>query len=68
GKTIQECRFDTKLNDCFVLMSDGVIHAGVGQLLNFGWTWQSMADYMVKSMKTTRSASRLAAILSKACD
>ena len=68
GKTIQECRFDTKLNDCFVLMSDGVIHAGVGQLLNFGWTWQSMADYTVKSMKTTRSASRLAAILSKACD
>ena len=49
-------------------MSDGVIHAGVGQLLNFGWTWQSMADYTVKSMKTTRSASRLAAILSKACD
>ena len=68
GKTIQECRFDTKLNDCFVLMSDGVIHAGVGQLLNFGWTWQSLADYTVKSMKTTRSASRLAAILSKACD
>ena len=68
GKNIQECRFKVALNDCFVLMSDGVIHAGVGQVLNFGWTWQSMADYTVQSTKATLSASRLAAILSKACD
>lgn len=68
NKTIREYRFQVQLNDCFILMSDGVIHAGVGQLLNFGWTWQSMADYALKAVKETLSASRLATTLTKACD
>lgn len=68
NKTIRECRFQVSLNDCFILMSDGVIHAGVGQLLNFGWTWQSMADYALTATKETLSASRLAAVLTKACN
>ena len=68
GKQIKEYRFHVKLNDCFILMSDGVIYAGVGQALNFGWTWTSMAQYSLKATQTTLSASRLAAILSKACD
>ncbi|WP_167957095.1 SpoIIE family protein phosphatase [Anaerosporobacter faecicola] len=67
-KKIRECRFDVKLNDCFILMSDGVIHAGVGQVLNFGWTWDNMAEYSLEATKRTLSASRLASILSKACD
>ncbi|HEX3023063.1 MAG TPA: SpoIIE family protein phosphatase, partial [Lachnospiraceae bacterium] len=67
-KRIREYRFFVKINDCFVLMSDGVIHAGVGQVLNFGWTWDSMAEYTLDATKKTMSASRLAAILSKACD
>ncbi len=68
NKTIREYRFQVTINDCFILMSDGVIHAGVGQLLNFGWTWKSMADYALNSMRETLSASRLATILTKACD
>lgn len=68
GKTIKECRFQVKTGDTFVLMSDGVIHAGVGKVLNFGWTWQSMADYTVNALRPAYSASRLASILSKACD
>lgn len=67
-KKIREYRFQVKLKDCFVLMSDGVIYAGVGELLNFGWTWESMAEYTLKCTKQTLSASRLAAMLSQACD
>lgn len=67
GKAIREYRFQVKLNDCFVLMSDGVIYAGVGELLNFGWTWESMAEYTLKCTKETLSASRLTAMLSQAC-
>lgn len=67
-KKIREYRFRVKLKDCFVLMSDGVIYAGVGELLNFGWTWESMAEYTLKCTKQTLSASRLAAMLSQACD
>lgn len=68
GKMIHEYRFKVKLNDCFVLMSDGVIYAGVGELLNFGWTWKEMAEYTLKCTKRTMSASRLAAMLSDACN
>lgn len=68
GKCIRECRFQVKVSDCLILMSDGVIHAGVGQALNFGWTWKNMADYSVKATNQTLSASRLTSILSKACD
>lgn len=67
-KVINEYRFKVELNDCFVLMSDGVIHAGVGKILNFGWTWECMADYTLEAIKTTMSSSRLATVLSKACD
>jgi hypothetical protein len=68
GKTIREYRFHVKINDCFVLMSDGVIYAGAGELLNLGWTWESMADYTLKCTKDTLSAKRLCAMLSQACD
>ncbi|WP_281533119.1 SpoIIE family protein phosphatase, partial [Anaerocolumna aminovalerica] len=66
-KTVREYRFKVQLNDCFILLSDGVIHAGVGQVLNFGWTWESMAEYALKTVKSTLSASRLATTLIKAC-
>lgn len=68
GKTIRECRFKVQPGDCFVLMSDGTIFAGVGEILNFGWSWDSMAEYAIKCAQKTLSASRLAAELSKACD
>ena len=68
GKSIREYRFDVRLKDCFVLMSDGVIWAGEGELMNLGWTWEDMADYTLKCTKQTLSASRLAAMLSQLCD
>ena len=68
GKNIREYRFLVKLKDCFVLMSDGVIWAGEGELMNLGWTWEDMADYTLKCTKQTLSASRLAAMLSQLCD
>ena len=69
GKKIREYRFQVKLKDCFVLMSDGVIYAGAGSILNLqGWTWEAMAEYTLKCTKKTMSASRLAVMLSQACD
>ncbi|GKH33223.1 serine/threonine-protein phosphatase [Muricomes sp. OA1] len=69
GKKIHEYRFKVQQNDCFVLMSDGVIYAGAGEILNLqGWTWESMAEYTLQCTKKTMSASRLAALLSQACD
>lgn len=69
GKKIHEYRFKVEKNDCFVLMSDGVIYAGAGEILDLqGWTWENMSEYTLKCTKETLSASRLAAMLSQACD
>ena len=45
GKKINEFRFKVKKGDALILMSDGTIHAGVGELLNFGWLWEDIAKY-----------------------
>ena len=69
GKRIREYRFAVKKNDCFVLMSDGVVYAGAGSILNLqGWTWEAVAEYTLKCTKKSLSASRLAVMLSQACD
>lgn len=68
GKKINEYRFRVQRGDALVLMSDGTIHAGVGQLLNFGWIWDDIAKYAVKQYGLTVSAMRLAASICQACD
>lgn len=68
GKRINEYRFQVQRGDALILMSDGTIHAGVGQLLNFGWVWEDIAKYAVKQYAQTVSAMRLAAAICQACD
>lgn len=68
GKTINEFRFQVQKGDAFLLMSDGTIHAGVGQLLNFGWLWEDIADYAVRQYPIAHSAKRFASVISQACN
>lgn len=68
NKKINEFRFKVKKGDALILMSDGTIHAGVGQLLNFGWLWEDIAAYAVKQYALTVSAIRLATSICHACD
>lgn len=67
-KIIKEYRFKVQPNDCFILISDGVVHAGVGQCLNFGWTWEHVAEFALRTSKSTLSASRLVSSISDACN
>ncbi|MDO4313538.1 MAG: SpoIIE family protein phosphatase, partial [Eubacteriales bacterium] len=67
GKKIREYRFKVELNDCFVLMSDGVIWAGAEETMNYNWEWEDMAQYTLGCTKETLSAARLAAMLSQVC-
>ena len=68
GKRINEYRFKVQKGDALILMSDGTIHAGVGQLLNFGWVWEDIASYAVRQYAQTVSAMRLATSICQACD
>lgn len=66
GKTVCESRFTVFPGDVLALISDGVVYAGVGSILNFGWTWESVAEWLRKESLKEKSAPRLAAALSQA--
>ena len=46
GKVIREIRTQLRENDYIIMFSDGVIHAGVGQLMNLGWQWENVVEYL----------------------
>ena len=46
GMKIREYNFVVHVNDCFVLMSDGVTHAGMPDVYPFGWGRTRVAEYV----------------------
>ncbi len=44
----------SRRGDALILMSDGTIHAGVGQLLNFGWLWEDIAGLRGEAVRPDR--------------
>jgi len=68
GKVIKESRFTVGQNDLFIMVSDGVIHAGIGQTLNLGWQWPHVSEYIKKTNKRDMSAKTIAKLLISACD
>ncbi|MEM1485873.1 SpoIIE family protein phosphatase [Oscillospiraceae bacterium PP1C4] len=67
GKKIYESRFKIELGDVFIAMSDGVIHAGVGQSLNFGWERTHVIEYAEQQYHPDLSAKALVGKISTAC-
>lgn len=47
GKQIFETTMHMEIGDTLGFFSDGVIWAGVGALMNFGWQWDDAADYLL---------------------
>jgi hypothetical protein len=46
GKKLKRSQVKLEVGDTLVLCSDGVIHAGVGVMLNHGWEWSHVAAYL----------------------
>lgn len=66
GKEVKEYRLKVQRNDVFIAMSDGVVHAGVGGILNLGWQWGNIAQYIEKVSKVEHTIGSLVKLLSTA--
>lgn len=65
GKGVYETKFKALPGDIITIVSDGVVYAGVGETLNFGWTWEHVAAWLLNATALDMSAPRLAAALSE---
>ncbi|SHK57424.1 SpoIIE family protein phosphatase [Paramaledivibacter caminithermalis] len=68
GKLIKESEFMLEKNDVLTIVSDGVIHAGIGGVLNLGWQWENVAEYLERLSKDLRSAKNISKGLVNACN
>ena len=67
-KFIYESHFKMVQNDVLTIVSDGVIHAGVGERLNLGWQWEHVNEYLSDLVKVETSAEKIANHLMSVCE
>jgi hypothetical protein len=68
GKRIYESRFYMGEHDVLTLVSDGAIHAGVGQLLNLGWQWEDINTFLESIIVKERYVENIARHLIEVCN
>ncbi|NLJ67898.1 MAG: SpoIIE family protein phosphatase [Firmicutes bacterium] len=66
-KKVKEARFQAEIGDFLVAISDGVVHAGIGGVLNLGWQWSNVARFLEKTVGRERSAASVAQRLADVC-
>ncbi len=54
--------------DMVFVMSDGTIHAGIGQMLNFGWQRKEIMEHLDHNIDAHMSARAAACLLASACN
>ena len=60
GKNIKISRFKVSKGDFLIMVSDGLIHAGLGGLMKLGWSWDKIGNYIQRNIHTEIDASMLA--------
>ncbi|MGE5585704.1 MAG: SpoIIE family protein phosphatase [Bacillota bacterium] len=46
GRVVKESFFSVQDGDWVVMVSDGILHAGIGGVWNTGWGWDRVANYV----------------------
>lgn len=67
GKFVFETKMKIEEGDLMAFFSDGVIHAGLGNLLNFGWQWEEAADYVLARYYENKKAKEISKALVETC-
>ena len=68
GKTIYQSRIALKKDDTFIIMTDGVIHAGVGKTLNFGWKRANIINFLETLYDPRYTAKIITSMLLEQCN
>ncbi len=68
GKKVYKSDLNMQEGDIIVFMSDGVIHAGIGMLLNFGWQRPEVMEYLDRVIEPRMTAKAVACQLAGACN
>ncbi|MBV7274857.1 SpoIIE family protein phosphatase [Clostridiaceae bacterium UIB06] len=55
-RKITESNIKLQEEDILTVVSDGVIHAGLGDILNLGWQWKDVQNYLKKKSKEKLSS------------
>ncbi|MBN4074836.1 MAG: serine/threonine protein phosphatase [Alkaliphilus sp.] len=66
-KVIYESNIKLEQDDLLVAFSDGVIHAGVGEILNLGWQWENVSKHLARVTKRAKSAKYISSDLVETC-
>ena len=67
GKKVYKSDLALQEGDVIVFMSDGVIHAGIGMLLNFGWQRPEVKEFLERTVTPRMTAKAVACLLAGAC-
>lgn len=68
NKVIKEAFFQVEEGHWLVLISDGVMHAGIGGAWNLGWGWDRVGKYLVNMIQKEDEAADWAEQLTGLCN
>lgn len=68
NKTIYKTNLSMDKDDLIFIMSDGAIHAGIGNTLNFGWERTEIISYLEENYQSKLSSRAMACQLAYACN
>ena len=66
-KIVVESEFTLQEGDVLTVVSDGCIHAGIGNILNLGWSWENVQNYLIRNTQCRRSAKNITKDLIQVC-
>ncbi|WP_250160319.1 SpoIIE family protein phosphatase [Clostridiisalibacter paucivorans] len=66
-KKVKQSTIRLEEGDCVTLVSDGVIHAGVGGFLNLGWQWGNVCNYMERQSYMEKCSKNISKNLIETC-
>lgn len=67
GKKIYVTKLHLQTDDMVFVMSDGVIHAGIGTYLNLGWNREKVVSYLLRNINQNLSAKGAASLITSEC-